>query len=209
MIAAPVWAAAQSGAGACRPEAGDNRVTRWTTEINPPGFTIGSRDINQNSLNMSGSILRGDGYFDYTPPFPDDPKYIHFAVMGNDSKAGTVVLGGTRIGDLNEGQYGLTFGSSDTRVSGLKPNAHYVAVFYSPYLGFTNLRPFARYCFRTGPDPNAVPDATGCFRPYTPTVDGSSQPANWMLCNAARAACNAAADTTWEQAGNRCIAASS
>lgn len=209
-VSTPVMAAGAYGDAACRPEAGDNRVTRWTSEIRPAGFTIGSRGINQDSLNMSGSILKGDGYFDYTPPLPDDPKYIHFAVMGNDSKAGTVVLGGTRIGDLDAGQYGLTFGSSDTGVSGLKPNAHYVAVFYSPYLGFGNLRPFARYCFRTARDPSNPwgGSATGCFAPYTPTVGGTRLAANYTACVTARNACNAAANTTWERAGNRCIPAS-
>ncbi|MCY4202919.1 MAG: hypothetical protein OXD38_09990 [Aestuariivita sp.] len=153
--------------------------------------------------------LRNDYDFggQYVVP-PDTPKLVNVAVMGNDAKAGTVVWG-QRLGELDGSDVILNGGSVTLTFGGLKYNAHYVAVLYSPYLGFTNLRPFARYCFRTGPDPNAVPDATGCFRPYTPTVDGSSQPANWMLCNAARAACNAAADTTWEQAGNRCIAASS
>jgi len=210
MMASPVMAAGASGTAACRPEAGDNRVTRWTTEINPPGFIVGSRHFGQNELSMAGSILKGDAGFDYTPPLPDDPKYIHYAVMGNDSKAGTVVLGGTRIGDLNDEGFGLTFGSNKTRVSGLKPNTHYVAVFYSPYLGFGNLKPLARYRFRTARDPNPlpVPGTSGCFLPYTPTVDGTRMPANYSACVQARNACNAAANTTWEQAGNRCIAAS-
>jgi len=95
--------------------------------------------------------------------------------------------------------------------TGLKPNAHYVVVFYAPYSGFGNLKPLARYCFRTARDPDNPwgGSATGCFAPYTPTVDGGQQPANYAACVQARNACNAAPNTTWEQAGNRCIAGSS
>ena len=217
VIAAPVAAqtagGGASGDAACRPEDGDNRVTRWTSEISPAGFNIITRWVNQNTMQITGSITPDDGLgsgFDYTPPLPDDPKFIHYAVMGNDSKAGTVVFGGRRIGDLDEVQHGLTLGSSDTRITGLKPNTHYVAVFYSPYVGFGNLRPFARYCFRTARDPDNPwgGSGTGCFAPYTPTVGGTRMPANYALCTAARTACNDAANTTWEQAGNRCIPAS-
>ncbi len=213
MMASPVMAAGAFGDAACRPEAEDNRVTRWTSEIHRNGFSVTSRAVTHNTVQLGGSIAKPDQFgngFDYTPPLPDDPQFIHFAVMGNDSKAGTVVLGGRRIGDLDAVEFGLSFDSSNARVSGLKPNTHYVAVFYSPYLGFGNLNPFVRYCFRTDRDPDNPwgGSGTGCFAPYTPTVDGPRMPANYALCAAARTACNDAADTTWEAAGNRCIAAS-
>ena len=179
--------------------------------MNPNGFSVTSRAVTHNTLQLGGSIAKPDRFgngFDYMPPVPNSPKYIHFAVMGNDSKAGTVVLGGTRIGDLDAAEFGLSFDSSNARITGLKPNAHYVAVFYSPYLGFGNLRPFALYCLRTAPDPNPVLQHTGCFLPYTPTPGGTEQSANWAACNRARTACNNDSATTWEQARNRCIAAS-
>ncbi len=75
-------------------------------------------------------------------------------------------------------------------------------------------RPITRGWFQTPPDPNppAVDpfkfgsQSSGCFAPYTPTVDGTKQPANYSACKQARDACNAAPNTTWEQARNRCIA---
>ena len=121
-----------------------------------------------------------------------DPKLIRIAVMGNDAKAGTVVWG-REVGELTDQNIFKTF-----TFTGLKPDAHYVAVLYSPYLGFGNLRPFSLYCFRTAPDPNPITQHTGCFA--HPTL-------GYTACVAARNACNAASDTTWENGRNRCIPA--
>ncbi|MCY4242720.1 MAG: hypothetical protein OXD36_13365, partial [Rhodobacter sp.] len=116
----------------------------------------------------------------------------------NDSTAGPVVLGGTRVGDLNEHPGGIVFDSSHTGVSGLKPNAHYVAVFYSPYLGFGNLRPFARYCFRTEAawNPNSL--GAGCGAETSLAYVQQCYQCKYVQT-----------DRRWDANTNRCVSASS
>ena len=114
--------------------------------------------------------------------------------MGNDATAGTVVWG------RDVGEIGATaVRGGPYTFDGLKPNTHYVAVLYSPYLGYGNLRPLVMVCFRTARDPNNPwgGTATGCFAPYTPTIDGTLRPANYTACKTARDACNNNSDTTW------------
>ena len=212
MMAGPVMADAQSGPSACRPETGDNRVTRWTSQDQSgcafPHCVVQINRITENSAEVQVDVQHAHDFGgEYDVP-PTTPKVVKVAVMGNDAKAGTVVWG-KQVGELN-GSSNPTDVLQGTRTfTGLKPNAHYVAVLYAPYLGFGNLRPFARYCFRTAASPwMPDPGNRGCFTPYTPTVGGTQQPVNYMACVQARNACNAAPTTTWEQAGNRCIPAS-
>ncbi|MCY4318765.1 MAG: hypothetical protein OXE76_06145 [Alphaproteobacteria bacterium] len=126
--------------------------------------------------------------------------------MGNDAKAATRVWG-KRLGELNAAG-NLQGSGHHLQVNGLEPNAHYVVVLYSLYEG--NLNPWRMHCFRTARDPSNPwgGSATRCFAPYTPTVGGTLQSANYAACVQARNACNAASNTTWEQAGNSCIPAS-
>ena len=207
-LATPAIAAKEWGQGACRAESGDNRTTRWTSQIIATGSQIDRSSTNSHTHNqiwLDVGILAASTFGGQYPvgAVGDSPRLVKIAVMGNDAKAGTVVWGqdvGTLGTDL----------STSHRFTGLKPNTHYVAVLYSPYLGYGNLNPLARYCFRTDRDP-ANPyggSGTGCFAPYTPTVGGTRQSANYTACVQARNACNAASNTTWEQAGNRCIPAS-
>ena len=211
--------AQELGSRVCKPEAGDNRVTRWT-EIRAGSLQtqlsrgiMGTAAPTHNSVflrvNLNKSELDESGY---STPLPTDPKQIGIAVMGNDAKAGTRVWGRI-VGIVPESGDDLT---GDFTFGGLEPNAHYVAVLYSPYSVGGNLDPFFRLCFRTARDP-ANPyggeGSSGCFAPYTPTVGGERQPAPrsqsaYQACVQARNACNAASNTTWETAGNRCIPAS-
>ena len=220
MMASPVMAAKEFGSGACTPEAGDNRVTRWTSQIvartdGDYGISVGSTHTH-NAISFTVGVQASEhvasALEEYYPA--GVPRLVRIAVMGNDSKAGFAVWA-RDVGEFAD-ENGVIANSNpfgNFTFTGLKPHTHYVAVLYSPYIG--NLRPFSRYCFRTDRDP-ANPwggYGTGCFAPYTPTVGGERQPAPrsqsaYQTCVQARNACNAASNTTWETAGNRCIPAS-
>ena len=177
------------------------RATRWTSQDVSgcvfPNCVVQTRTTG-NSVDVTIDLNHSyDFGGQYVVP-PDTPKLVNVAVMGNDAKAGTVVWG-QRVGEL-DGSNGILTGGSVTRTfGGLKYNAHYVAVLYSPYLGFGNLRPFTRHCFRTGPDPDPVTQHTGCFA--HPTL-------GFAACIAARNACNNDSSTNWDNDRNQCRPAS-
>ncbi len=130
LMAGSAMAAAERGSDACTPEDGDLRTTRWTSEKQQFGivWNFAASAIKHNSVNLSVDLQQYTAY--YTPPFPDDPKLLHIAVMGNDATAGTNVHGGGRIVDDLDALTNVT--TVNKTIRGLKPNAHYVAVVYSP-----------------------------------------------------------------------------
>jgi len=199
-MAVPGWAQVV-GPSACTPEAGDHRVTRWTSENKTdctfPACVLQITGITHNSATISLDIAPNftfGGQYSETS-FPNDPKLVNVAVMGNDAKAGTRMWG-KRIGEITS-----TILSGTLNVTDLEPNAHYVAVVYSPYLGYGNLNPFSMQCFRTARDPSNPYGGyrTGCFA--HPTLD-------YAACVQARNTCNASPTTTWQNDRNRCIPSS-
>ncbi|MCY4284388.1 MAG: hypothetical protein OXC65_03485 [Thiotrichales bacterium] len=102
MATGPVMAAAQVGQGACTPEAGDNRVTRWTTQDQNdcvfPNCYVQINSITENSADVTVDVQHAydfNGKYDVPPT---TPKVVNVAVMGNDAAAGTVVWG-KRVGE--------------------------------------------------------------------------------------------------------------
>ena len=157
-VSGPVMAAA------CTPEAGDNRVTGWTQQITAncvfPRCVLQTSGITHNSVDVTLDVIHTSDFEGQYQVSPGTPKLVDIAVMGNDNTARTVVWG-QRIGELDGTSETVLQGSRT--FSGPEPNAHYVAVVYSPYLGYGNLNPFVLSCFRTAPAPVfQPPHATGC-----------------------------------------------
>ncbi len=197
-IAGPTMAAKDWGPSACTPEPGDKRVTRWTSQIDCAGkdctLTLADNHLIHNQISVLATVLANSDFGGlYTKAdFPNDRRTVYVAVIGNDAKAGTVVQG-QWVGDISDTQHA----SNRVTFDGLKPNAHYVAVLYAPYLGSGNLNPFVRYCFRTARDPSNPwgGSASGCFQPYA---------GGYAACNAARTECNNQ-NGSWDDVHLRCI----
>ncbi len=195
MAAPPALAAAATGNdAACRPEAGDNRTTgvtsQDTTNCAFPNCVLQISAIAQNSATVSLDIAHDHTFGGQYRVSPSTPKRVDVAVMGNDAKSGTVVWG-HQIGELSGGT-GVLSGSRT--FTGLKPDAHYVALVYAPYVGYSNLNPFATFCFRTAPAPWAPhPFNTGC----------AADPRGYATCAAERQACTDGGGT-WSNSNRTC-----